>query len=260
MDRPEPYTGARHSPTVEPVFEVESGLFSTSRDETISSIFAPLHYEPGYAYPLIVWLHGRHGDERQLTRVMPLVSMRNYIAVAPRGGLVGEADKSGRPVYGWEQSEAAIQRAEQHVFDSIETASRKFHVDKHRIFLAGFDCGGTMAFRVAINHPSRFAGVLSLCGPFPGGHNPFSNLIDVRRLPVFLAVGRDSQEYPAEQFCENLRLFHSAGLSVTLRQYPCGHELSPQMLADVDRWTIEQMTPDEPSFSEPDHEWLPGED
>jgi len=44
-----------------------------------------------------------------------------------------------------------------------------------------------------------------------------------------------------------LRLLHSAGMSVTLRVYPGGDELSPQMLADVDRWIIEQITNPQPS-------------
>jgi phospholipase/carboxylesterase len=57
-----------------------------------------------------------------------------------------------------------------------------------------------------------------------------------------MAVGRDSQRYSAEQVCDDFRLFHSAGLCVSLRQYPCGQELSPQMLADVDRWIIDQIS------------------
>ena len=42
--------------------------------------------------------------------------------------------------------------------------------------------------------------------------------------------------------CDDLRLLHTAGMSITLRLYPCAHELSPQMLSDVDRWIIEQIT------------------
>ena len=45
-------------------------------------------------------------------------------------------------------------------------------------------------------------------------------------------------------------LFHAAGMSVTLRQYPCAQELSPQILRDVDRWIIEQITaPTDPAVS-----------
>ena len=61
-------------------------------------------------------------------------------------------------------------------------------------------------------------------------------------MPVFLAVGRDSLDYPPPEACENLRLFHSAGMSVVLRQYPCAQQLTEQMLRDVDRWIIEQVT------------------
>jgi phospholipase/carboxylesterase len=119
----------------------------------------------------------------------------------------------------------------------------------------GFDHGGTMAMRIAMNHPSHFAGVISLCGSFPAGRTPFGNLIAARRLGVFLAAGRFSLEYPAEQVCEDLRLLHTAGMSITLRQYPCGHELMPQMLTDVDRWIIEQIAPPRVAPVESDAEW-----
>jgi len=229
-------------PSSDSTLHIQSALFSPSFSETICALFAPMHYEPGYAYPLIVWLHGRGDDERQLARVMPLVSMRNYVAVAPRGFRVEADEDSEIPGYGWEQSEEAITRAEQQVFDSITVAQRKFHVSRRRVFLAGFDCGGTMAFRLAMRHPRHFAGVLSLCGTFPGGYAPLGRLVEARQLQVFLAVGRDSRDYPPQKVCEDLRLFHAAGLSTTLRQYPCDHELSPQMLSDVDRWIIEQIT------------------
>jgi len=218
-------------------------------------LFAPMHYAPGYAYPLIVWLHGCGGDERQLQRVMPMVSMQNYVAVAPRGIELPAEGETGRPRYGWTQSDEHIQQAEQRVFDAIELAGRKFHIARKRVFLTGFDAGGTMAMRIAMSHPSRFAGALSLCGAFPTGRTPFSNLVAARRLGFFVATGRGSLEYPAEQVCEDLRLLHTAGLSITLRQYPCGQELMPQMLADVDRWIIEQITTPRAEPVESDAEW-----
>ena len=112
-----------------------------------------------------------------------------------------------------------------------------------------------MALRVALNNPEQFAGVLSFCGRFPAGRNAFGNLIEARSLPVLLAGGRDSGEYPPESVCDDLRLFHTAGISITLRQYPCGQELSPQMFCDMDRWIIEQITAPSESSSESDNSW-----
>ena len=217
----------------------ESALAEAAQGETPHTLFAPLHYESGYAYPLIVWLHGPGWDERHLLRIMPLVSMRNYVAIAPRGTSLGV---DGKSVFGWEQTPDGLIEAEQRIFACVQTAQRKLHVAPHRVFLAGFDAGGTMAFRLALEHPEVFAGALSLCGAFPTGGTPFRNLTQARRVPLFLAAGRDSAVYPAEQVCQDLRLLHSAGMSITLRQYPCAHEIAPQMLTDVDRWVIEQIT------------------
>ena len=226
-----------------PAFRVESGLFSSAANDTTCAEFAPLHYESGYAYPLIVWLHGPFDDERQLLRVMPLISMRNYLAIAPRGVCVEDKTENvGKVGYGWRQAEADTARAEQRVFDAIDGAAEKYKFAPNRVFLAGFDCGGTMAFRLAMQNPHRFAGVLSLCGRFPSGRSPLGNINKTRDMPVFLTVGRDSTDYTPDDACENLRLLHSAGVSVSLRQYPIGQELAPQMLVDVDRWIIEQVS------------------
>ncbi|MHB8902358.1 MAG: alpha/beta hydrolase [Thermoguttaceae bacterium] len=219
-------------------------MFSRTADDSAHAFFAPLHYEPKYAYPLLVWLHGPgHNDERQLVRIMPLISMRNYAAAAPRG-------LTGQPLLGldWPQDPRSIEVATHRVFRCIGAAQERFHIADRRVFLGGFDAGGTMAFRIALNQPESFAGVLSLGGALPTGHHPFGRLVAARRLPAFLAMGRDSEIYGPEKACDDLRLLHTAGVSVTLRQYPCGHELSAQMLRDVDRWIMEQITsPAEPS-------------
>lgn len=235
IENPAKPTAVRASSAI----SVESALYSTSHDSACS-LFGPLHYEPNYAYPLIVWLHSPGDDERQLLRIITMISTRNYVAVAPRGLLVHQPDEPDR--LGWPQSAEHIHEAEQRIAECVETAGRQYHVASKRVFLAGFDAGGTMAFRVAMTHPQRFAGVISLGGACPRGHSPLAQFEQIRRLSMFLAVGRDSVTYSPEMACDDLRLFHSAGISITLRQYPCGQQLAPQMLRDMDRWIIDEIT------------------
>lgn len=219
---------------------IEQSLLSTSQRRGLQySIFAPLHYEPNYAYPLIVWLHGPGDDERQLLRVMPLISMRNYLSIGPRGP---HAMGNGKPGYQWTASDSDLFAAEQSVFDCLEIMQQKYHVARHRVFLGGYQCGGTTAFRIGLKYPQRFAGILSVGGSFPTTNAPLAYLDDARQLPLFIAQGRDSHLYPVEKTCEELRLFHSAGMHVTLRQYPCGDELNTQMLHDMNVWVMEQVT------------------
>lgn len=203
------------------------------------TLFAPLHYEPNYAYPLLVWLHGPGDDERQLQRVMPLVSMRNYVAAGPRGVCLAEGGLAG---YCWLPTDEAIAAATQSVFDCLEAASDRFNVAPSRIFLGGYQCGGSMALRIALAHCEKFAGAISIGGPFPTGRRPLARLDLARRLPLFLAQGRESELYPIRQSCEEIRLFHAAGMSVSLRQYPCGDELTTQMLHDLNVWMMERVT------------------
>ncbi len=249
MDRTHFSTSSAAKPTARKAFSIESGRYSEPSGDSSHALFAPLHYEPGYAYPLIVWLHGAGNEERQLLRVMPLVSMRNYVAVAPRGTVCERNEATGASRYDWRQTDRHIALAEHGVFESIELAATKYHVDVRRVFLAGFDSGGTMAFRLALSHPSRFRGVISLGGPLPTGRPTLSKLAEARRLAVLLALGQHGTIYRPEHACDDLRLLHTAGMFVTLRQYPCGHEISPQMLVDVDRWIIEQITNPRPNLA-----------
>jgi phospholipase/carboxylesterase len=220
--------------------QLEHALLRTSHEPGLQySLFAPLHYERNYAYPLVIWLHGPGEDERQLQRIMPLVSMRNYVSIGPRGPRRCESGGTG---FTWSECESDITAAETSIFECLEVARTKFHVAAQRVFLAGYQAGGTMAFRLGMKCPGKFAGALSLGGPFPTGNSPLAHFVEARQLPLFIAQGRHSQRYPVETTCQELRLFHAAGMHVTLRQYPCGDELNPQMLHDMNVWIMEQVT------------------
>ncbi len=228
--------------------QVEAASYSSVRTKSDQpvTIFAPVHYEPNYAYPLVVWLHGPGNDEHHLKRIMPLVSLRNYVGIGVRGTTPCAA-ASGKTGFSWTQSEPHTALAGQRVLEAITFAQGRYNVSARRVFLAGFDCGGTMALRLAFAHPRWFAGVLSLGGEFPVGSAPLSRLSEARHVPIFLACGRTSERYPSAIVCDNLKLLHSAGMDLTLREYPCGQELSENMLADIDRWMMELVTGARPS-------------
>src|SRR3954470_20156094 len=58
---------------------------STRSEPLVEAMFVPQRYEPNYAYPLLVLLHGRGGDEHQMVRAMPALSWRNYVGLGLRG-------------------------------------------------------------------------------------------------------------------------------------------------------------------------------
>lgn len=212
---------------------------STSQSLPVHSSFVPIHYEKNYQYPLIVWLHSEGDDQQQLQQVMPLISVRNFVAVGPRGTVAGSG---GEPGYDWWQNERDIFAAESSVLECVESARLRYNIARHRIFIAGFSHGGTMAMRLGLRHPELFAGAVTIGGAFPQEHCPLNNLLDSRSTPILMAHGRDSDDESVERTCGDLRLLHAGGFNVTLRQYPCGHELTTQMLSDMNAWIMEQVT------------------
>jgi phospholipase/carboxylesterase len=221
---------------------VEEGIVGALAGEAPATVFAPIHYERNYAYPLVVWLHGEGQDERQLVRLMPQLSLRNYVGVAPRGT---QTHHGGRG-YRWSDDPSAFAAAEQRVWEAIDSARGRYHIARRRVFLAGADAGGAMALRIALAQPNRFAGVLSFGGTFPSGGTPLARLHDVRKLPLFLAYDREPNESQSEsnadQLSRMMQLFFTAGMHVMLRQYPRQSMLGKQMLADADRWMMDLVT------------------
>jgi phospholipase/carboxylesterase len=207
-----------------------------ARHESPNCLLAPLHYEPNYAYPLLVWLHGPEGDEREIKRIVPLISLRNYVSVAVRG------PATERRGFAWPETADAILAAESRIEEAVAQARQKFSIHAGRIYLTGYGAGGTMGLRLALRRPDRYAGAASLAGQFPQGHAPLSRLTAIRQSRLLIMHCRDSQNYPIDRVCQELALFHAAGLAVTLRQYPCGDELTTQMLSDLDIWLMEQVT------------------
>src|SRR6516165_10061078 len=150
--------------------------------------FLPIGYEPRYPYPLLVFFHGQGGNEEQILRLAPRLSRRNYICIALRGPhrLTPRGD---RPAFGWGLDGALDVMVEEYVFRAVEQTRRHYHVHSERIYLAGFCEGATLAYRLGLLFPERFAGIISLNGCMPRRGRPLLRLPDVRALRALSGHG-----------------------------------------------------------------------
>lgn len=236
-------SGYSHAPSAEQLSKSSLHFRKDAGDQV--AWLTPIHYEANYAYPLVIWLHGNGGDQREIHQVMPHISLRNYVGASVCAPDAAESFANSRRAprgFTWQQTPAGIEAAESRVIDVIRKASSKYNIHHSRIYLAGFEAGGTMALRLALRTPSLFGGAISLCGGFPAGMAPLAHLAAIRDLPLLVSFGRDSQTYSVEHICQELPLLHTAGLKVALRQYPCGDEINTKMLQDVNNWLMEQVT------------------
>ncbi len=188
----------------------------------LGRVFMPTGYEPGYAYPLLVWLPDRRRSSFDLGRTMARVSLRNHVAVQPRQA---EAD---------DDVEAAV-------WDAIDRVRERVSIHPRRVFLVGQGRGGTDAFRIACRHATAFAGAVSIGGAFPHGEGLFGRLAAVRRLPMLFCCRRESPAEVVRPTDATLRLFHAAGATLAMRIYPGRNDLSSAILADVNRWLMDEI-------------------
>lgn len=187
-------------------------------------LFTPLGYEPGYDYPLIVWLPDRTNARFDIGRAMKRLSLRNFLAIE---SVIGPGD-------------AAATR-EDAVWRSIDRICDRASVNPARIYLVGQGAGGSEAFRIACRHPQAFGGVISLGGPFPLEEALFSRLFEVRRLPMLLCCHREAPAESIRHTDKTLRLFHAAGAMLAMRIYPGSNDLSKAILCDVNRWLMDEV-------------------
>src|SRR5262249_38125843 len=110
--------------------------------------FLPTGYEPRYAYPLLVFFHGRGGNERQLLRLAPRVSRRNYLSIGVRGQQTVLDRTTGKRGFGWAADLTTESLTEDYVFSAIEQTFQSYNVHPDRIFLVGFCEGATQALRM----------------------------------------------------------------------------------------------------------------
>jgi phospholipase/carboxylesterase len=170
---------------------------------------------------------------------MPALSLQNYVGCAPRGPITSNRSNNR---FVWGQSVAATAVAEEIVFESIENVSRTFSIHSRRIFLAGFGSGATMAARIGLRYPELFAGVIPICGQFPNEQFALSKIGKARTLPILWMYGENSERHGVQHVCQTLPVLHAAGLTLDIRQYPCGDELLANMLSDANHWMMQLVT------------------
>ena len=220
----------------EPEFNIDANSWSHLTSHR--SFFLPLHYTKSYKYPLVVWLHSNGFNENQVDHVMPHISLRNYVGVGIRGSRA--ADSIGHR-FDWHASPAGIAATHEAAAEAIEDAADRFSINRSRIIIAGYQDGGTMALRIAMRQPDRFAGAISLGGRMPQGAIRNVDQLRERRLPMLWQWGLSNRQYAETNLTRDCRSVMTIGGQVEVRQYPGDDEMDTVVLRDIDEWIMRRI-------------------
>jgi phospholipase/carboxylesterase len=223
-----------------PAENFEPTLLSAVRRDSAGRpicVYEPRGYEPNYAYPLIVWLHGSGGNERDMLGVLPMISEQNYLGVSFRG--TSSAHDMLPGAYRWPDPAEDVADFETVLFETVRDVRRDYHVHSERVFVAGFDDGAVMALQLMLRRPEWFGGAICLAGRFPTSPHALARFRDLREKRVLIAAGARDPISPPCHTIDAGRLLHAAGMNVSTRVVDAEHEATPTMLRQIDDWVMD---------------------
>jgi phospholipase/carboxylesterase len=207
----------------------------------------PEWYETGLAYryqmpetpgpyPTAVLLHGRLGDE-DVMWIFRKAIPRHWFVAAPRAPLAearGGFSWHVQPPGEW-PGLSAFDPAVESLTRFLRALPRLYNVDPDRLYLMGFSQGAAVACALALRRPELVRGVAGLVGFAP--NVPTEEVAGrLAGLPVFMAIGREDETVPYEVARQAADLWRAAGADLELHEYPTGHKMTADGIADLRRW------------------------
>ncbi|MBM3971208.1 MAG: hypothetical protein FJ302_15325 [Planctomycetes bacterium] len=201
-----------------------------------SPVHLPPHYEPNYAYPLIVWLHDAEWTARELLDLIPRISPQNYLGLAVEGLTPTNRFAAGpmSPAGSLDPLDALLETLK----DVVPQMRREFHVHSERIYLAGFGDQALVALRMLLRRPEWFSGALAFGVRNTKLESALKNYDELRGKRVFLSAGVRDTRCSMPDVTSLGRLLRSFGMQAVLRAYDSSDSPTPKMLSDVDHWLM----------------------
>ena len=193
---------------------------------------------PDPAAPLVVLLHGRGSNERDIVRLAQhLPDGPAYAAVrapiAEGGGYAWFANRGiGRPV-------AESLRDTMDWFrcwlDTVAPEGRP-------VVLFGFSGGGAFAGGLLLDDPKRYAGAAVLYGTLPFDAGVPTTPARLAGVPVVVAQGEQDTVIPRELLDRTWHyLLGESGAPTVALRHPGGHGITAEALATVGGWLTERL-------------------
>lgn len=189
--------------------------------------------------PLVVLLHGRGSDEREILGLAAhLPGGPAYAAVrapiAEGGGYAWFANRGiGRPVAASLRDTLDWFRA---WLDDVAPAGRP-------VIVVGFSGGAAFAGGLVLDDPARYAGAAVLYGTLPFDAGLAAAAGRLAQLPVFVAQGDGDRVIPRELLDRTWDYLHAeSGARVVAQREPGGHQLTANVVHGLGDW-IEGLIP-----------------
>lgn len=206
--------------------------------------------EPGVhtadAPPLLLLLHGVGSHEADLMGLAPyldgrflIVSARAPYTLAP--GMYAWFEVLLDPLHPLINPEQA-EHSREVLIRFIPEVVAAYGADPQRTYLLGFSQGAIMSLSVALTRPDLVAGIAAMSGRIlPEVLPKMASPEQLRGLPILLVHGLADPILPIQHGSAARDRLAALPVELTYHEYPMGHEVSSESLADVAAWLRDRL-------------------
>ena len=214
-------------------------------------VVEPDDYDPQNEYPAVVLLHGYGASMSDLVGLSPVLDRTGYLYFFPNAPITIQIGP-GMTGYAWTPSggsadphtaERATERAEELLVGFFDELAERHSVTDGGIVMGGFSQGGMMTYRFGLPRPEKFAGLVILSGRVPTPDGLTSRLPEFRDQPVFVAHGTQDEMIDIQAARDSREFLASNGYEPEYHEYPMGHAINDEVLADLGSWLRNVMPP-----------------
>ncbi|MFK7778133.1 MAG: hypothetical protein QM501_08435 [Gimesia sp.] len=235
--------GNIHSP---PVNRIEGALASSTTPVKLPvkhvALFRPEHYEPGYAYPLVIWLHPDGGSEHDLHEVMPKISLRNYLGLSFRAPTIDPAAPANG--YHWPNSHLFAKHFAQTIYQTVQELKKVLNIHERRIYLVSTGTGCSIATKLMMSAPHLFSGAAFLNSCF--SKTDFQSATNVslknKRVLVDHRIANDADSSVSSQWITRMWETTGAEMYSVNSLKPAEMNDESELLVALDQWIMEGIS------------------
>ena len=199
------------------------------------TVFLPENYEPNYAYPLVVWLTDSNRDQRRLMDMMPKISKQNYLGITVESDITPSASVDAS----WANAGDMAGPLQEKLLERVREVRSEYHVHSERIYLAGFEAGGTLAIQMLLHKPDWYGGAIAFAPEFPSNDKVLTNFQQLQRKRLLIGMSSQHSSQSIAKTVEYGRVLYTAGMEVATRIYDSLDEAPQNMMSDLNHWLID---------------------
>ena len=198
------------------------------------------------ASPLLILLHGIGSNEEDLMGLESYLDER-FLIVSARAPYSYEWGGYAWFEIQWLPDRIAIDRAQAEqsrdlLVRFIGEAVAAYGADPTRVYLIGFSQGAMMSGWVALTRPELVAGAALMSGRVPEElREQIASPEQLAGKPFLVVHGTRDEVLPIHNGRASRDLLQRLPVDLTYREYPMGHEVSAQSLADVVAWLAARL-------------------